>query len=216
MDNQMAYIYRVSVYSSKRHTKSHTDMYYLKAEHTHWALEDDDIRVHYIQVRKDSSNYESAVYNSKIKDMPLNICCICKKSFNGFGNNPHPIVDNCEEICCDACNELKVIPARFNPLIDYERIKMMKEDKNAFAAYLEPYNSNSMYTLVIKNKGNLRIIKGKVDNIHSDFEKLGYKPIDIVNKYKIDPKFKGLYGPFRNGEHDIRYENQEAHEHCSA
>ncbi len=73
-----------------------------------------------------------------------------------------------------------------------------------------------MYTLVIKNKGNFRIIKGKVDNIHSDFEKLGYKPIDIVNKCMINQKFKGLNGPFRNGEHNIRYENQEAYEHCSA
>ena len=81
MDNQMAYIYRVSVYSSKRHTKSHTDMYYLKAEHTHWALEDeinydeDDRRVHYIQVRKDSSHYASAVYNSQLIDKPLNTSC---------------------------------------------------------------------------------------------------------------------------------------------
>ena len=82
MDNQMAYIYRVSVYSSKRHTKSHTDMYYLKAEHTHWALEDEinydeeDRRVHYIQVRKDSSHYASAVYNSQLMDKPLNTSCI--------------------------------------------------------------------------------------------------------------------------------------------
>jgi hypothetical protein len=88
MDNQMAYIYRVSVYSSKRHTKSHTDMYYLKAEHTHWALEDeinydeDDRRVNYIQVRKDSSHYASAVRNSQLMDKRLNNCCIFNEQKN--------------------------------------------------------------------------------------------------------------------------------------
>ena len=127
MDNQMAYIYRVSVYSSKRHTKSHTDMYYLKAEHTHWALEDeincdeDDRRVHYIQVRKDSSHYASAVSNSQLMDKPLNNCCICKKLFTGYGNNPYPIIDESKAVCCDMCNQTKVIPAR---------ITQMNEDKN--------------------------------------------------------------------------------------
>lgn len=37
-------------------------------------------------------------------------CCICGKEFQGWGNNPWPVKEDGE--CCDACNQLKVIPAR--------------------------------------------------------------------------------------------------------
>ena len=36
-------------------------------------------------------------------------CCICKKKFTGWGNNPYPYHG---KVCCDACNATKVIPAR--------------------------------------------------------------------------------------------------------
>ena len=36
-------------------------------------------------------------------------CCICGMEFNGFGNNPEPIMSGC---CCDDCNSRYVIPAR--------------------------------------------------------------------------------------------------------
>lgn len=36
-------------------------------------------------------------------------CCICGMEFNGFGNNPEPIMSGC---CCDDCNSKYVIPAR--------------------------------------------------------------------------------------------------------
>ena len=36
-------------------------------------------------------------------------CCICGKSFKGYGHNPHPIKD--DGVCCDECN-VKVIEAR--------------------------------------------------------------------------------------------------------
>ena len=36
-------------------------------------------------------------------------CCICGKSFIGWGNNPYPLKR--DGLCCDACNE-KVIQAR--------------------------------------------------------------------------------------------------------
>jgi len=39
-------------------------------------------------------------------------CCICKKEFEGYGNNPEPINDDEEERCCDDCNGIYVIPAR--------------------------------------------------------------------------------------------------------
>ena len=38
------------------------------------------------------------------------ICVICKKQFEGFGNNPYPIKK--EGRCCDECNNNEVIIAR--------------------------------------------------------------------------------------------------------
>lgn len=37
-------------------------------------------------------------------------CCICGKSFIGWGNNPYPLKR--DGLCCDKCNNEKVIPAR--------------------------------------------------------------------------------------------------------
>ena len=37
-------------------------------------------------------------------------CCICKKYFVGYGNNPAPVKH--EGRCCDACNTSRVIPTR--------------------------------------------------------------------------------------------------------
>lgn len=36
-------------------------------------------------------------------------CCICGKTFHGWGNNPWPILEDGE--CCDKCNE-KVVAYR--------------------------------------------------------------------------------------------------------
>lgn len=41
------------------------------------------------------------------------ICCICKKPFEGYGNNAEPI---CSGSCCDECNMKEVIPARMKML----------------------------------------------------------------------------------------------------
>lgn len=38
------------------------------------------------------------------------ICCICKKPFEGYGNNPAPVMDGGE--CCDKCNADVVLPIR--------------------------------------------------------------------------------------------------------
>lgn len=37
-------------------------------------------------------------------------CCICKKKFTGYGNNPFPA--RMKGKCCDACNVKHVIPLR--------------------------------------------------------------------------------------------------------
>lgn len=51
-------------------------------------------------------------------------CCICGKTFKGFGNNPYPVKTNPEDRCCDTCNWDFVIPARLLKL----RRKNNKED----------------------------------------------------------------------------------------
>ena len=37
-------------------------------------------------------------------------CCICKKEYSGYGNNPAPVKDR--GLCCDACNYGVVIPIK--------------------------------------------------------------------------------------------------------
>lgn len=39
-------------------------------------------------------------------------CCICHKDFEGWGNNPWPVVNDYDAECCDECNWEKVVPAR--------------------------------------------------------------------------------------------------------
>lgn len=43
------------------------------------------------------------------------ICVICKKEFEGFGNNPDPISQKGQ--CCNGCNNSKVIPARLKQIL---------------------------------------------------------------------------------------------------
>lgn len=41
-------------------------------------------------------------------------CCICRKYFIMFGNNPYPITE--KGSCCNKCNKRYVIPARLRGL----------------------------------------------------------------------------------------------------
>ena len=68
--NIKVWVYQMSWYESKRHTKSHTDMYYLKAEHTHWAEErgDTNCKIHYICVPVNSPYHRMAEECSQIRD----------------------------------------------------------------------------------------------------------------------------------------------------
>tara|TARA_R110002153_G_scaffold54854_3_gene152533 strand:- start:566 stop:778 length:213 start_codon:yes stop_codon:yes gene_type:complete len=50
-------------------------------------------------------------------------CCLCDEkifidplSLYVYGNNPSPLGKNPEDLCCDICNALQVIPARLNML----------------------------------------------------------------------------------------------------
>lgn len=45
------------------------------------------------------------------------ICCICSRTITGeWGNNPSPVNDSPDAICCDECNMNYVIPARIKEL----------------------------------------------------------------------------------------------------
>lgn len=57
------------------------------------------------------------------------ICCICGKTFTGWGNNPYPVVKsaNTSLKCCDACNLNDVIPARIKELQENNRRVMPDE-----------------------------------------------------------------------------------------
>jgi hypothetical protein len=41
----------------------------------------------------------------------IKVCCLCKREFTGYGNNPLPLY-NKEGRCCNLCNIMQVIPAR--------------------------------------------------------------------------------------------------------
>ncbi len=43
----------------------------------------------------------------------MEICVLCGKEFEGYGNNPEPLA---EGSCCDECDCLKVIPERIMKL----------------------------------------------------------------------------------------------------
>lgn len=49
-------------------------------------------------------------------DNGMKICCICGKEFEGWGNNPYPVVKDENARCCDDCNAMYVIPARIGAL----------------------------------------------------------------------------------------------------
>ena len=65
---QVGYVFKMSWFESARHTRSHTDMYFAQAEHTHWGFEPygyPHCRISYVQVPVDSPEYTSAVGNSE-------------------------------------------------------------------------------------------------------------------------------------------------------
>ncbi len=98
----------------------------------------DDEGVHY-QIERDYSDGDSIewLFADEIThwvDMKESLeeskeCCICHKSFNGYGNNAAPVADG---ICCDDCNIEKVIPAR---LKEFRFDDLNESDHSGFASY---------------------------------------------------------------------------------
>ena len=61
-----AFIYKCSFFESKRHTISHTDMYFNEEKHTRWVhCSRGHATVSVIRVLKNSEEYKSAINNSK-------------------------------------------------------------------------------------------------------------------------------------------------------
>lgn len=56
-----------------------------------------------------SSNVAHFTFGSKPKNYT---CCICKRKFTNYGNNPQPISQNPKDRCCDACNKDVVMVER--------------------------------------------------------------------------------------------------------
>ncbi len=54
-------------------------------------------------------------------------CCICKKGFEGFGNNPAPV--KLRGQCCDKCNEEVVIPVRINNMSGVRRMNLLNKSR---------------------------------------------------------------------------------------
>jgi hypothetical protein len=69
---EIKFIYRCSWFKNKRHTTSHTDMCFERAEHVQWVFDTYDYchglaRVEYIMVFTDMDYWKSAVANSNIE-----------------------------------------------------------------------------------------------------------------------------------------------------
>ena len=65
------YIFKMSWYESKRHIKSHSDMYYEKEEHTRWGHSNPLCRISVVVVIEDSNEYKAAIKNSIILESQL-------------------------------------------------------------------------------------------------------------------------------------------------
>lgn len=55
--------------------------------------------------------------NEQNKRTQVQKCCICGKTFQGWGNDAAPIKNG---VCCDKCNDERVIPARLKVLYGFK------------------------------------------------------------------------------------------------
>lgn len=49
-------------------------------------------------------------------------CSICGGFFYGWGNNPWPVTIGEDDRCCDACNDISVVPARIERMLSRSRV----------------------------------------------------------------------------------------------
>jgi len=65
-----------------------------------------------IHVKWDSGSGLGLIYGEDRFEVDVNICGICGKPYEGYGNNPDPVVTKSGEPCCDECNVNVVVPMR--------------------------------------------------------------------------------------------------------
>ncbi len=53
-------------------------------------------------------------------------CCFCYKDAGEYGNNPEPLVNYEDGICCDSCNVELVLPYRILAYTDYDKFLKLK------------------------------------------------------------------------------------------
>ena len=78
-----------------------------------------------------------------------NTCVICGKEFNGYGNNPWPVVKSGK--CCDECNFDIVLPARMAGNTRKVKVKDSTRDITALIASEE--EAITLYTTALRNTG---------------------------------------------------------------
>lgn len=49
-------------------------------------------------------------------------CCLCGVTIDGWGNDPWPLVVDDNAWCCDACNAIRVIPARLMKMQEHDKL----------------------------------------------------------------------------------------------
>lgn len=62
-----------------------------------------------ILIQLQNAGFLITLEETKMPDIKVNKCVLCKEEFYGFGHNPQPLG---EGRCCSACNDNLVIPVR--------------------------------------------------------------------------------------------------------
>ena len=63
------------------------------------------------RINEELRRTDPAAYEAKMKaEMPQNVCCFCRVTFRGYGNNPQPLLE--EGLACDICDRAIVWNAR--------------------------------------------------------------------------------------------------------
>lgn len=82
------------------------------------------------------------------------ICCICKKPFEGYGNNPAPVMGGGE--CCDKCNADVVLPIRLAQAVKVRAADDIK------TVYIPARTDTSYFHDYIYQKHEVRFIRGRL------------------------------------------------------
>lgn len=101
-------------------------------------------------------------------------CCICKKTFNGYGNNPWPLKEKGQ--CCNSCNE-DVTLARLAYMVAGKemkvKVKNYLEDENLKRAKICDNNITDKMRAISKEiweveKPNKRYLLEKLESVAWD------------------------------------------------